>query len=259
MIVAVMVVLAIVAVMVVPAIVAVRAIVVVDDRIMGKGEGVEILLEVPVCDMEGKEVGVVSLPERVFAISPHRSVLHDVVVQQLAALRRGTHAVKNRAAVRGGGRKPWRQKKTGRARHSSIRSPLWVGGGVTFGPQPRCYNYRINRKVRRLAIRSALSARAKEGNLSVVQGLSLAEPKTRAMVHVLKNLQMMDKRNQLTKARLLVVTEQKPGENELRAARNIPGVRVVSAANLNALDIVRHEQMILTRDAVKVVDEVFGT
>lgn len=224
-----------------------------------RGEGVKIVSEVLVRDMEGKEVGKVSLPERVFAISPHLSVLHDVVVQQLAALRRGTHATKTRSAVRGGGKKPWRQKKTGRARHSSIRSPIWVGGGVTFGPQPRCYNYRINRKVRRLAIRSALSARAKEGNLSVVQNLSLAEPKTKAMVRVLKNLQVMDQRSQLTKSRLLVVTEQNPGENELRAARNLPGVRLVAAANLNALDIVRHEQMILTKDAVQVVDEVFGT
>src|SRR5690606_26468559 len=144
--------------------------------------------KVAVYDMNGSQVDDIELSDAVFGIEPHAAALHDAVVMQLASLRRGTHAVKNRAAVRGGGRKPWRQKGTGRARHGSIRSPIWVGGGVAFGPTPRSYSYKMPKKMRRLAIRSALSSKVKADDLVVLDKLALDQPKTKEMVKVLSGL-----------------------------------------------------------------------
>jgi len=202
-----------------------------------------------VLDMSGKQVGDIELSEKVFGITPNEAVLHDAVIMQQASLRRGTHATKNRAAVRGGGRKPWRQKGTGRARHGSIRSPLWVGGGTVFGPQPRSYSYKLPKKVRRLAIQSALSSKVNDSELIVLDELKMEQPKTREMVQVLKNLGVGRK--------ALIVADQVEENAEL-SARNIPGVKVLPADGLNVLDVLYHDKVILTRGAVNRIEEVFG-
>jgi large subunit ribosomal protein L4 len=205
--------------------------------------------KVNVLDMDGSQVGELELSESVFGIEPNEAVLHDAVVMQQASQRRGTHAVKNRSAVRGGGRKPWKQKGTGRARHGSIRSPIWVGGGVVFGPTPRSYAYKLPKKVRRLAIRSALSSKVKEDGLVVLDRLSLEAPKTKEMVKVLQNLKANRK--------ALVVSDG-VDQNLTLSARNIPGVKVIDAQGLNVLDVLNHDKLIITRDAVSRVEEVLG-
>lgn len=202
-----------------------------------------------VLDMSGKQVGDIELSESVFGITPNEAVLHEAVVMQQASLHRGTHATKNRAAVSGGGKKPWRQKGTGRARHGSIRSPLWVGGGTVFGPQPRSYAYKLPKKVRRLAIKSALSSKVNDSELIVLDELKMEQPKTREMVQVLKNLGVDRK--------ALIVADQVEENAEL-SARNIPGVKVIPAEGLNVLDVLYHDKLILTRGAVNRIEEVFG-
>ncbi|PRZ13326.1 LSU ribosomal protein L4P [Laceyella sediminis] len=205
--------------------------------------------KVTVLDMSGKQVGEIELADAIFGITPNEAVLHDAVVMQQASLRRGTHAVKNRAAVRGGGRKPWRQKGTGRARQGSIRSPQWVGGGVVFGPTPRTYAYKLPKKVRRLAIKSALASKVIDSQLVVLDELKLEQPKTRDMVQVLKNLGIERK--------ALVVTDNLE-DNAVLAARNIPGVKLITADGVNVLDVLYHDKLILTRGAVNRVEEVLG-
>jgi large subunit ribosomal protein L4 len=204
---------------------------------------------VAVYDMNGSQVDEIELSDAVFGIEPHAAVLHDAVVMQLASMRRGTHAVKNRAAVRGGGRKPWRQKGTGRARHGSIRSPLWVGGGVVFGPKPRSYAYKLPKKVRRLAMKSALSSKVRDEELIVLDDLKMEQPKTREMVKVLGNLKA---------DRKALVVSSNYDENVALSARNIPGVKFIQAEGLNVYDILNHDKLILTRDAVARVEEVWG-
>jgi large subunit ribosomal protein L4 len=205
--------------------------------------------KVTVLDMSGKQVGEIELADAIFGITPNEAVLHDAFVMQQASLRRGTHAVKNRAAVRGGGRKPWRQKGTGRARQGSIRSPQWVGGGVVFGPTPRTYAYKLPKKVRRLAIKSALASKVIDSQLVVLDELKLEQPKTRDMVQVLKNLGVERK--------ALVVTDNLE-DNAVLAARNIPGVKLITADGVNVLDVLYHDKLILTRGAVNRVEEVLG-
>ncbi|PTM54684.1 50S ribosomal protein L4 [Desmospora activa] len=205
--------------------------------------------KVNVLDMNGSQVGELELSESVFGIEPNEAVLHDAVVMQQASQRRGTHAVKNRSAVRGGGRKPWKQKGTGRARHGSIRSPIWVGGGVVFGPTPRSYAYKLPKKVRRLAIRSALSSKVKADSLVVLDQLSLEAPKTKEMVQVLNNLNA---------DRKALVVSNSFDENVALSARNIPGVKVIDTDGLNVLDVLNYDKVIITRDAVSRVEEVLG-
>jgi len=205
--------------------------------------------KVAVYDMNGSQVDEIELSDAVFGIEPHAAVLHDAVVMQLASMRRGTHAVKNRAAVRGGGRKPWRQKGTGRARHGSIRSPIWVGGGVVFGPKPRSYAYKLPKKVRRLAMKSALSSKVRDEELIVLDDLKMEQPKTREMVKVLGNLKV---------DRKALVVSSTYDENVALSSRNIPGVKFVQAEGLNVYDILNHDKLILTRDAVARVEEVWG-
>src|SRR5690606_20162341 len=205
--------------------------------------------KVAVYDMNGSQVDDIELSDAVFGIEPHAAALHDAVVMQLASMRRGTHAVKNRAAGRGGGRKPWRQKGTGRARHGSIRSPERVGGGVVFGPTPRSYAYKLPKKVRRRAMTSALSSKVRDNELIVLDALKMDQPKTREMVKVLDNLKADRKA-------LLVSSEY--DENVALSARNIPGVKFVKADGLNVYDILNHDKVILTRDAVARVEEVWG-
>ncbi len=199
--------------------------------------------------MDGTQVGEFELRDDVFGIEPNEHVLHSAVVMQLAGRRRGTHATKNRALVRGGGRKPWRQKGTGRARHGSIRSPIWVGGGTVFGPTPRSYAQKLPKKVRRLAMKSALSAKVRDNQCLVLEELKMERPRTKDMVNVLKNLNL-DKK-------ALFVSEN-PDDNLILSARNIPGVKVVGIDGINVLDVLHHDQLILTKEAAVKVGEVLG-
>ncbi|HAJ70178.1 MAG TPA: 50S ribosomal protein L4 [Alkalibacterium sp.] len=194
---------------------------------------------------DGTQNGDVTLNDAIFGIEPNEAVIFDAITMQRASLRQGTHAVKNRSAVRGGGRKPWRQKGTGRARQGSIRSPQWRGGGTVFGPTPRSYSYKLPRKVRRLAIKSVLSAKAISEDVIVLDGLSFDAPKTKEFRAVLNNLNAGKK--------ALVVLED---DNEFAklSARNIPGVKVVTPNNVSVLDVVAHDSLILTKTALDKVE-----
>ncbi|QGG49184.1 50S ribosomal protein L4 [Heliorestis convoluta] len=205
--------------------------------------------KVAVYNMEGSQVGEIELKEEIFGIEPNESVLHQAVVAQLASWRRGTHKVKKRGEVSGGGKKPWRQKGTGRARAGTIRSPLWRGGAITFGPQPRDYKITLPKKVRRLALKSALSSKVLEGNIVVVDTLAMEAPKTKAMAGVLDKLQADRK--------ALIVTAVND-ENIFKSARNIPGVKPVDAVSINVYDILKHDKLVITKDAVAKVEEVFA-
>ena len=195
---------------------------------------------------DGTQNGEVTLNDAVFGIEPNESVVFDAITMQRASLRQGTHAVKNRSAVRGGGRKPWRQKGTGRARQGSIRSPQWRGGGVVFGPTPRSYSYKLPKKVRRLAIRSVLSSKVLDKELIVVEGLNFDAPKTKEFRAVLTNLDVNKK--------VLVVLEN---DNDFAAlsARNLPGVKIVAPNNVSVLDVVAHDNLIITKTALEKVEE----
>jgi large subunit ribosomal protein L4 len=205
--------------------------------------------KVTLFNQTGSQVGDIELNESIFGIEPNNHVLFEAIIMQRASLRQGTHKVKNRSEVAGGGRKPWKQKGTGRARQGSIRSPQWRGGGVVFGPTPRSYAYKLPKKVRRLAIKSALSAKALEENILVLESLSFEAPKTKEFVAVLKNLSVYTK--------TLVVTDGLD-EKVALSARNIPGVTVVEADGLNVLDVVSHNKLILTKSAVEKVEEVLA-
>lgn len=202
-----------------------------------------------VLKVDGTKSGSVELSDAVFAIEPNNNVLFEAINLQRASLRQGTHAVKNRSAVRGGGRKPWRQKGTGRARQGTIRAPQWRGGGIVFGPTPRSYSYKMPKKMRRLALRSALSFKVQEKGLTVVDALNLDVPKTKEFKTVLSNLEQPKK--------VLVVTESED-VNVALSARNIPGVQVTTAQGLNVLDITSADSVVITESAAKKVEEVLG-
>ncbi|MCL6476834.1 MAG: 50S ribosomal protein L4 [Peptococcaceae bacterium] len=205
--------------------------------------------KVAVYNTNGEQVGEIDLNDSVFGIPVHQSVLHDAVVAYLANQRQGTHDTRTRAEVSGGGRKPWRQKGTGRARHGSTRSPIWRGGGTVFGPHPRDYSIRLPKKVRRLAIRSALSSKVESGNIVVLEELRLDQPKTKDMVRILENLKVNQK--------ALVVTAGMD-ENVFKSARNIPGVKPTAASFLNVYDLMAHQTLVITKDAVNRVEEVLA-
>ena len=198
---------------------------------------------------DGSENGTVELNDAIWAVEPNENVVFDAVVMQRASLRQGTHAVKNRSAVSGGGRKPWRQKGTGRARQGSIRSPQWRGGGIVFGPTPRSYAYKLPKKVRRLAIKSVLSQKVLDGDLVVVDGLSFDAPKTKAFLNVLDGLKVNDN--------ALVVLED-GNDVAAKAARNLPNVKVVPAEGINVLDAVNYKKLILTQSALQKIEEVLA-
>lgn len=206
--------------------------------------------KVALLKQDGTEAGDIELNDSVFGIEPNNHVIHEVIVMQRAAKRQGTHNVKNRSEVRGGGRKPWRQKGTGRARHGSIRSPIWVGGGVTFGPtKEKNYKYKLPKKVRRLALKSALSSKVKNDEIIVLEDLSLDAPKTKEFVNILNALDVNNK--------VLVVTSEK-NENIIRSANNIQSVKVITVREINVSDIIAHDTLILTKDAVEKAGEVFA-
>ncbi|MCL6454764.1 MAG: 50S ribosomal protein L4 [Alicyclobacillus sp.] len=204
--------------------------------------------KVPVVNMNGEQVGEIELSERVFAAPVREDLMHQVVLSHLAARRSGTHKVKNRSEVSGGGRKPWRQKGTGRARQGSTRAPQWKGGGVVFGPTPRTYELKVNKKVRRQALYSALSSKLDEGKIVVLDNLQLPEAKTKHMAALLQKLQV---------GRALFVDAERQ-ETAWRSARNIAGLTYVPANAINVYEILRHDQLVLTRDAVAKVEEVFA-
>jgi large subunit ribosomal protein L4 len=205
--------------------------------------------KVAVYNVSGAQVGEIELADSVFGIQPHAHAVHEAVLLQQASLRAGTHKVKGRSEVRGGGRKPWRQKGTGRARQGSIRAPQWKGGGVVFGPTPRSYAFKLPKKVRRLAIKSALSSKVADSNIIVLDQLQLAQAKTKEFATILKNLKVERKA-------LVVALEH--DENLALSARNLQGVKVVAADGINVLDVVAHDKLIITKDAVAKVEEVFA-
>jgi large subunit ribosomal protein L4 len=200
---------------------------------------------IDVVTLGNAKAGTVELPAAVFDAPLRPHLFHAEVRRQLASRRAGTHATKNRHAVSGGGSKPWRQKGTGRARQGSIRSPQWAGGGVVFGPVPRSHEHTLPKKVRRAALRSALSQRAREGALTVVEALELEEIKTRRMAELLKGLG-------LGEHGVLIVIEA-PNPKVERSARNLPGVSVLRAEGLNVYDVLRHPRLLLTRAALAAV------
>lgn len=204
---------------------------------------------VNVYNMKGEVVGQMELSDAVFGIEVNNHVLHLAVLKQLAAQRLGTHDTKNRSEVRGGGRKPWKQKGTGRARAGSRRSPIWVGGGIAFGPTPRKYNFELPRKVRKLALKSALTAKMQADEIMVLENLEFAEPKTKLMVETLSNLKINGKT-------LVVLPEY--NENVEKSGRNIPGVLVEDAAGINVYDVLNCGKLVITRAAVEKVQEVLG-
>lgn len=205
--------------------------------------------KVAVYDITGKETGEIELNDSVFGVEVNEALLHQAIVMQLASQRLGTHATKTRGLVRGGGRKPWRQKGTGRARAGSTRSPIWVGGGTVFGPQPRSYAFSMPRKARRAALKSALSAKVQAGEILVVEEISFEQPKTKQVVSMLDSLKVAEKA-------LIITGEQL--DNVEKSARNIPGVKAIAASGLNAYDLLYHGKVLLTKEAVARIEEVLA-
>ena len=205
--------------------------------------------KIDVYDIKGKKVSDVELAESVFGIEPNEAIVHSVLVNYLANQRQGTQSTKTRAEVRGGGRKPWRQKGTGRARQGSIRAPQWVKGGIALGPKPRSYKYTVNKKERRLAIKSLLSSKVIENELTVVDKLELAEIKTKIMVKALADLKVEGKT-------LIVLPEN--NKNVLMSARNIEGVKTITLNNINVFDLLKYNNLVLPLETVKKIEEVYA-
>ncbi|UTH14012.1 50S ribosomal protein L4 [Macrococcus equipercicus] len=202
-----------------------------------------------VLKVDGSKAGSIELNDNVFGIEPNQHVLFEAINLQRASLRQGTHSVKNRSAVSGGGRKPWKQKGTGRARQGTIRAPQWRGGGIVFGPTPRSYSYKMPKKMRRLALRSALSAKVRDNEFAVLDALTFEAPKTKAFKAMTTTLELPRK--------VLFVIDAED-VNVFLSARNIPGVTVVTATGLNVLDIVHANKVVMTQAAVQKVEEVLG-
>ena len=203
---------------------------------------------VAVYNIEGKEVDKLELNDNVFGVEINEHLVHLAVVSQLANGRQGTQSAKTRSEVSGGGRKPWRQKGTGRARQGSTRSPQWTGGGVVFAPKPRDYSFKLNKKVKRLALKSALTTKVNDGKFVVVDEINLPEMKTKEMVKVLNNLNVN---------KSLVVLED-ANEKAVVAARNIPTVKTASVSTINVYDILKYDSVVVTKAAVEKIEEVYA-
>lgn len=199
-------------------------------------------------NIEGKRVGDVSLNENVFNVEVNKAVLHQVVVAQLANKRQGTQSAKTRAEVRGGGIKPWRQKGTGRARQGSIRSPQWAGGGIVFAPKPREYRVSLPKSMRRVAMKSALTAKVLENEMIVLENLELDAPKTKTIVTMLKAFDV--------KKALIVTAES--NANVYKSGRNVEGIQVIPVNNINVYDLLKYDNLIITKDAVSKLEEVYA-
>ncbi len=205
--------------------------------------------KVDVYDIKGKKVSDIELADSVFGIEPNENIVHAVLVNYLANQRQGTQSTKTRAEVRGGGKKPWRQKGTGRARQGSIRAPQWIKGGIALGPKPRSYKYTVNKKEKRLAIKSVLSSKVIEKELTVVDKLELKEIKTKSMVKALTALKVEGKT-------LIIVPEK--NTNVVMSARNIEGVKTITANNINVFDLLKYNNLILPVDTVKKLEEGYA-
>ncbi len=205
--------------------------------------------KVDVLSVDGKKVKELELNENVFGIEPNENIVHSAIVNYLANQRQGTQNTKTRAEVSGGGRKPWRQKGTGRARQGSIRAPQWIKGGIALGPRPRSYSYKINKKEKRLAIKSILSSKVAEKELIVLDKLELKEIKTANMVKVLNNVKAEGKTLILLPAN---------NENVCKSSRNIEGVKTLTVDTINAYDLVKYKGLVVTEDTVKKLEEVYA-
>ena len=205
--------------------------------------------KVDVYDIAGKKVDTVELKDEVFGIEPNEAVVHSVLVNYLANQRQGTQSTKTRAEVRGGGRKPWRQKGTGRARQGSIRAPQWIKGGIALGPKPRSYKYTVNKKEKRLAIKSVLSSKVLEKELTVVNEIKLKEIKTKEMQKALNNLKVEGK--------TLILLPEK-NETVQKSARNIEGVKTTLVNTINVYDLLKYKNLVVTLDTVKKLEEVYA-
>ena len=205
--------------------------------------------KIDVYSIEGKKVKEIELNEAVFGIEPNEAVVHSVLVNYLANQRQGTQSTKTRSEVRGGGRKPWRQKGTGRARQGSIRAPQWIKGGIALGPKPRSYYYTVNKKEKQLAIKSMLSSKVLENELVVVDSLDMKEIKTKEMVKVLNNLKVEGKT-------LMLLAEK--NENVQKSARNIEGVKTTLVNTINVYDLLKYKNLVVTLDTVKKLEEVYA-
>lgn len=205
--------------------------------------------KINVLNQAGEKVGNIELSSFVFGITPHNQAMFDVVTAHQAAKRQGTSKVKNRSEVRGGGKKPWRQKGTGRARQGSIRSPQWRGGGVVFGPTPRKYNVKLNKKVRNLALRSALSHFTLENKLIVLEGLNVESGKTKDFNNVLNNLNLEGK---------TIFVDTKLNDVNLRAAKNIQSVTFQTINHVSVYELLNNNNLVLTKDAAKALEEALG-
>ncbi|MBO5153528.1 MAG: 50S ribosomal protein L4 [Eubacterium sp.] len=206
------------------------------------------MANVAVYNMEGKEVGKLDLNDAVFGVEVNEHLVHMAVLQQLANNRQGTQKAKTRSEVRGGGRKPWRQKGTGHARQGSTRAPQWTGGGVVFAPVPRDYSFKINKKEKRAALKSALTSRVQENKLIVVDELKLDEIKTKQFAQVMKNLNV-DKA-------LVVINDN--DQNIVMSAKNIPTVKVAQTNTINVFDILKYSTVVVTKAAVATIEEVYA-
>ena len=205
--------------------------------------------KIDVYNIEGKKVSDVELAENIFGIEPNEAVVHSVLVNYLANQRQGTQSTKTRSEVRGGGRKPWRQKGTGRARQGSIRAPQWIKGGIALGPKPRSYYYTVNKKERQLAVKSVLSSKVLENELVVVDSLDMKEIKTKEMVKALNNLKVEGKT-------LMLLAEK--NENVQKSARNIEGVKTTLVNTINVYDLLKYKNLVITLDTVKKLEEVYA-
>jgi large subunit ribosomal protein L4 len=204
--------------------------------------------KIDILDVKGNVVGDVELSEEVFGIEPNEHVVHEVVVALLANKRQGTRSAKTRSEVRGGGRKPWRQKGTGRARAGTIRSPLWKGGGVIFAPKSRDYSKKVNKKVRALAMKSVFSAKAQDNELRVLNELTMAAPKTKEMVAVLNNI----------KAEKALIVLPENNDVVIRSANNIPKVATTTVNELNVYDMLKYDVLVMTKEALEKIEEVYA-
>jgi large subunit ribosomal protein L4 len=205
--------------------------------------------QVDLYDMNGKVVGTIELKDEIFGIDVHEGVLHAAIVNQLANKRQGTQSALTKSEVRGGGRKPWRQKGTGRARQGSIRSAQWIKGGVVFAPKPRDYSYSLPKKVRRLALKSALSSKVRDNEIIVLDILDMDEIKTKQMASIMGNLN-------IDTTSLLVMHEK--NKNVELSARNLPSVKTSYVNTINAYDILKYDKFVVTKDAIKKIEEVYA-
>ncbi len=207
-------------------------------------------MELPIRNMAGKETGQIELEDMVFSAPINRGLMHQALVRQLANARAGTHKTKSRSEVRGGGRKPWRQKGTGRARHGSIRSPIWVGGGTAFGPTPRKYTQKMPKKMRRAALRSALSVKAGSGQIVVLEQLTMEAPKTKAFVQTLTDLGLDD-------GSVLIILPERDMAVE-KSVSNLPQAKTLLSNNLNIQDLLGHDMLLLPQASVEFIHRWLG-